>query len=111
MAGGGLRLARLDNASLQDLKGGIDFALFSLVDDDSEHVKNVFHRLEVIAPVTEDMNHAHNPPVLQFVEAVADVGTSDAESGGDFLRRPRARGKGKEGVGFRGGAIDAPAHA
>src|SRR6266496_392596 len=106
---GRFRFTSLSNASLQDLKGGIDFALFSLVGDDPEHVENVFHRLEMIAPVTENMNDAHNAPVLQFVEAIADVGASDAESGGDLLRRHWPRGKEKEGVDLGDGAIDPPA--
>src|SRR5205823_12280750 len=40
----------LSNALLQNLKGRIDLALFSLVGDYPEHGKNIFHRLEMVAP-------------------------------------------------------------
>ena len=41
----------------------------------------------MIAPVAQDMNDADNPPVLQFVEAIADIGAGDPQGGGDLFRR------------------------
>src|SRR2546423_5200472 len=65
----------------------------------------------MIAPVAEDMNDADDPPVLQFMKTIADVGAGDSEGGGDLLRRPRPRREEKEGVDLGDGAIDPPARS
>ncbi len=55
------------------------------------------------------MKNADDPPVLQFVETIADIGAGDPEGGGDLLRRQRPGRKEKEGMNLGDGAIDSPA--
>ena len=105
------RFGRLRDAALQNLEGGIDLAFLALVGDDPEHGENILHRLEMIAPVAEDMNNANDPPALQFMKTIADVGAGDPERGGDLLRREGAGGKEKEGMDLGDGAIYPPARS
>jgi hypothetical protein len=81
------------------------------VGNDPEHLENIFHRFEMIAPVAEDMNNANDPPALQFMKTIADVGAGDSEGGGDLLCRQWAWRKKKEGVDLGDGAIDPPARS
>src|SRR6267378_7797132 len=65
----------------------------------------------MIAPVTEDMNNANDPPALQFMKTIADVGAGDCEGGGNLLCRQWAWRKKKEGMDLGDGAIDSPARS
>src|SRR6266849_8291499 len=63
----------------EHLEGRIDFAPLPLVQDDAEHLPDVLHRLEMVAPVVQNMDCLDDPPVLQFAAAGADVGAGDPE--------------------------------
>ena len=65
-----------------------------------EHRENVFHRLEVIASIAQNVDDADDTPVLQFVEAVADVGAGDAKVVAAIFSAGSERGKGTEEHGF-----------
>jgi len=65
----------------------------------------------VIASIAQNVDDADDTPVLQFVEAVADVGAGDAKGSGDFLGRQRTGGKEQKSMDLGDGAIDAPARS
>ena len=39
----------------------------------------------MVAAVTQHMYHPDDPPALQLAQAIAGIGASDAEGGGDLL--------------------------
>ena len=77
-----LRLNQGDKAAIQGAQkgdGGVDLALFPLVEDDAEHLPDVFHAFKMIALVAEHVDKADDAPTLKLLEAGADVGARDAE--------------------------------
>jgi hypothetical protein len=67
--------------------------------------------LEVVAPVALHMDHLHDAPVLELLEAVAHVGAGDAERLADLLGVERLRGDEEQGMDLGDGAVDPPADA
>lgn len=81
-AGGDDRLGRafgagFDDESLQHRHGGNDFAFDALIDDGEEERPHVGGGAEVVATVAHAAVDLNEIPVLEFLEAVADIGTGD----------------------------------
>src|SRR5205823_430769 len=89
----------------------VNLAPFPLVQDDAKHLPDIFHRLEVIAFVAQQMNEFDDPPALQLLEAGADVGPRHVERFGDLLRVERPFRNVEQRVNLGHGAIDPPARA
>jgi hypothetical protein len=71
--------------------GRVDLATLALLQDDPEQLPHVFLRLEVIAPVAEDVRHPHDAPPLQLLQTDADVGPGDAQGLDDLVGVERIR--------------------
>ena len=82
-----------------------------LVDDDAEHLPDVLHALEVVAPIAQDVGDPDDAPALQLAQAVADVRAGDAERRGDVLGVQRPVGQEQQRVDLGDRAVDAPARA
>ena len=63
----------------------------------------------MIAPIPQNVDDADDPPVLQFVKTIADIGAGDAKRGSDLFRRQRTGGEKKQSMDLGDGAVDAPA--
>jgi len=72
----------------------------------AEHLPDVFHALEVIAAIAQQMGHVRCP-ALQLAQAGADVGPRDAQRRGDLLGMQRARREEQQRVDLRHGSVDA----
>ena len=57
----------------QHCQGWIEFALFTLFDDDAEQVPNVVYGFEIISSVAELVRHAHEAVALQLTDAGGNV--------------------------------------
>src|SRR5207249_3358319 len=55
---------RLRQAIAQDINRWVDLSPFPPVRNRPEHGKDIFHRREVIATITQDMNDSNDAPVL-----------------------------------------------
>ena len=78
-------------ALAQDRQGGVDLAALALAEDHAEHLPDVLHRFEVIAPVPQHVHDAHDPPALELAQARADVRPGDGERRGELLGVERLR--------------------
>jgi hypothetical protein len=54
------------------------------------------------------MHNMYQVPVLQFLEAVADVGPGDSQGFGNFVRSHRFTSQIEQGMDLRDGAVDPP---
>ena len=82
-----------DGASPQHGEVGDDLALDALLDDGEEQRPDIGGGAEEVAAVADAAVDLDEVPVLEFLEAGADVGTRDGKGVGDFL--------GGEGLGER----------
>lgn len=67
--------------------GGIQLPFAPFAQNHEQHLPNVVERDEVIPAVTQVMDDFGEAPVLQFLEARADVGARDAEQFRDLIGR------------------------
>jgi hypothetical protein len=81
------------NAFPEHVQSGINFALFTFVQNDAKHFPDVFQGLEMVAFVTEDMDEPDDSPTLEFLEAGRDVGAGNSESFGDVFGVEGLRGE------------------
>src|SRR5439155_1821726 len=99
------------DALAQNIHRWINFTLLSFPRNDPKHLENVFHRLEMVAPVPHDMDDTNDAPILEFAQAVADIGAGDSEGLRDLFRRERFFGEKQKGMNLGNGAIDSPARS
>src|SRR5208282_594521 len=77
----------------------------------AERLPHVRQRLEMVALVAHHMDELYDAPALQFLEAVADVGTRHSQRVADLLGVERLGRDVKQRVNLRDGAVDAPFRA
>ena len=103
--------AGLDDEALEHRHGGDDFAFDALIDDGEEERPDVGGGAEVVAAVAHAAVDLHEIPVLQFLQAGADVGARDGEGVGDVFGGEGFRREVEQGVDLGDGAVDSPAGA
>ncbi len=101
--------ARLIDAVAQNPHSRLDLPLLPFARYDTEHRENIFERLEVIAAISHNMDDSDDPPILEFTQARARVGTSHSERLGDLVGGEGFFRKKEQGVDLRDGAVNAPA--
>src|SRR5882724_13696268 len=105
----GLRFVRFRDAVAQDPQSRLDLPPFPLTGDDPKHGEDVLHRFEMIAAIADDVNDSDDAPVLELMQAGADIRTGYAERFDDLVRGQRLLGEEEKSVNLGDGAIDPPA--
>ena len=102
------RTVRLTSADAQHRQGRIDLPALPFRRDYPEHLINVFHGLKMVPPITRKVNDPDDSPVLQFLEAIAHVGTGNAEQPADLLGIGWLLRNEEQGMYLSYCAVDAP---
>jgi hypothetical protein len=105
---GRVRFLRLGHDLAQHGQRRVGFAFSAFVDDDAEHVPDVFHRFKVIAAIAEEVDDADDLPPLELAQAVAHVGSCHAERRGNLLGMERPGREEQQRVDLGDGAVDPP---
>src|ERR1700678_3691882 len=105
--GGALGLG-FDGAAAEHGEGGGDLAFDALLDDGEEERPDVGGGVEEVAAVTDAVVDLDEVPVLEFLEACADVRARDGECFGDIFCGEGFGREIEERVNLGDGAIDAP---
>ena len=103
--------ARFGNAGAQHIQSRIDLAFLALVQDDAKHFPHIFHGLEVVPFIAQDVRQLDDAPALQLLQAGADIGPGDVQGFGDLFRVERLRREIEQRMDLGHGAVDAPAGA
>src|SRR5688572_1106135 len=101
----------LVDAFTEDPHRRFDLPLLTLARDDSEHLKYILHRFEMIAAIAQDVNDADDAPVLEFPQTGAGVGPGNTKRLGNLIGGQRFFGEEEQRVDLRDGPVETPTGA
>ena len=75
----------------EEALSGLNLAALALCGNHTEQFTHLAIGFKMVAAVAQLVYHRYQAPALQFLDAVADIGTRHAQGFTNFIRRHRTR--------------------